>query len=222
MSLNANLPNGSRGWSRSSATAALFAGLVISSVAQDEGFAHRFYFTANLGASIPADTKIKSTDAFIGSGTIGFDPGLRLDVGFGYYITDWLSTELETGILANVTHLADEAGGSDGVGFFQVPVLANLVCHIPTRSRFRPFVGVGFGGVANELEDYDLFSGRSDSDFGIAWQALAGCRYQLSSKVDLGVGYKYLGTSERTFDSFDIKMKGIHTHSLTASVLVRF
>lgn len=214
--------NSSRGWRCCSKIAALLAGLASAACAQEEGLARKFYFTANLGASMPGETTVKSTDLFIESGKIKFDTGVRLDVGFGYYITDWLSVELDSGILINFTHLKDDFDESGDLGFYQIPVLANLIYHIPTRSRFRPFVGAGIGGVQSQLVDYDLFSGGSDSDFGLAWQALAGCRYQLSSKVDLGIAYKYLATTDRTFDSFGLKMKGTHTHSLTASVLLKF
>lgn len=214
--------NSSRSLRCCSAIAALLAGLAATAVAQDEGLARKFYFTANLGASMPVETTVKSTDFFIPSGTIKFDTGVRLDVGFGYYITDWLSAELDSGILINRIR-EDDGFASGNYTYNQIPILANLIYHIPTRSRFRPFVGAGFGGVESQLENYDFWSGGpSDSDFGLAWQALAGCRYQLSSKVDLGVAYKYLGTSDRTFDTLGLKMKGTHTHSLTASVSMKF
>ena len=202
----------------------ILALLLLSStcaLAEEQESAGKFYFTANLGGSVAQDTTIKSTDAFITSGTIQFSAGGRLDVGFGYYITDWLSAELETGFLINLTKLEDELSSGD-VAYYQIPILANLIYHIPTRSRFHPFIGAGFGGVESQLVNNDWISGRSADDFGLAWQGMAGCRYQLSSKIDLGVAYKYLGTSDRTFDSFVITMKGTQTHSSTASFSMKF
>lgn len=214
--------NSSCGWRCCPAVAALLASLASPACAQDQGLARKFYFTANLGASMPGDTTVKSSDLPIESGTIKFGPGMRLDVGFGYDITDRLSAELDTGILISPVHGDDDAAAGNFT-YNQIPILANLIYHIPTRSRFRPFFGAGFGGVESQLVDYDfLSSGGSGSDFGLAWQALAGCRYQLSSRVDLGVAYKYLGTTDRTFDSLGLKMNGTHTHSLTASVLLKF
>ena len=113
----------------------ILALLLLSStcaLAEEQESTGRFYFTANLGASLPQDTTIKSTDAFVQSGTIQFSPGGRLDVGFGYYFTDWLSAELETGFLINLTKLEDELSSGD-VACYQIPILANLICHIPTR-----------------------------------------------------------------------------------------
>ena len=131
--------------------------------------------------------------------------------------------ELETGILVNYTDsIGSNGGGSYELFFYQIPVLANVVCRIPNRSRFKPFIGAGVGGVDTHLEDNSYFSYRSDSDFGLAWQGVAGVRYQLGSKWELGLIYKYLGTTDRSFDAFNAKMDGTQTHSVSVSVLFKF
>ena len=78
------------------------------------------------------------------------------------------------------------------------------------------------GGVATELSDYDLFYGRRADNFGFAWQAFAGVRYELGSKWELGVVYKYRATTERYFDAFNAQMEGAQTQSLSVSMLFKF
>jgi opacity protein-like surface antigen len=141
------------------------------------------------------------------SGRVKFTPGGRLDSGFGYHLTD---------------SVGGNGGGGDGLGFYQLPVLANVVFRLPTRSRFKPFIGAGVGGVLTRLDDGNLFHTHSDEDFGFAGQGFAGVRYQLSSKVELGLIYKCLGTTKRFFDSFGVRMEGSQTQSLSASVSVKF
>ena len=191
--------------------------------ADEETIAGRFYFSASLGSTFIEDTTLKSSDLFLQSGRVKFTPGGRVDFGFGYHITEWLAAELETGIAINFTDsIGGNGGGGDGLGFYQIPVLANVVYRIPTRSPFKPFIGAGVGGVETQLEDNDLFDGRSANDFGLAWQGFAGVRYQLSSKVELGVVYKYLGATERSFGAFNAKMEGTQTHSVSASISLKF
>src|SRR4030095_15117168 len=138
----------------------------------------RFYFTADLGASFIQDTKVKSSDPFIQSGKVQFDPGAQLDVKIGYNVTDWLAAELETGIRVNPTGSIENELGSNDFLYYQVPILVNLLYQVPTRSRFRPFVGAGIGGVATSLESTDWLYGTSDDASGLGWQGILGARYQ--------------------------------------------
>jgi opacity protein-like surface antigen len=181
-----------------------------------------FYFSTDLGASFIQDTTVKSSDPSILSGKMKFGTGARFDVGLGYQFGS-LAVEFDTGILGSSTDgLENEFGSGSDFTFYQVPFLVNFLWQIPTRSRFHPFVGAGFGGVETVLEDYDLFYGTSDSTFGFGWQGIAGCTYQISSSVDLGVRYKYLGVADQSFDFLNLKMDGTHTHSLMFLVSVKF
>ncbi len=85
-----------------------------------------------------------------------------------------MAVELEIGLAVNLMDSIASSGGSgSGLAFYQIPTLANLVLHLPTNSRFKPLIGAGIGGMATQLEDYDLFYGRCDGDFGFAWQGFA-------------------------------------------------
>jgi len=189
---------------------------------EQEALRPRPYFSVDLGASFVQGTTLKSSGAFIQSGKMKFDPGAQFDVAFGSQFGS-LAVEFETGIIANSTSsIQDEFGGGGDFAFYQVPFLVNFYYHIPTRSRFHPFVGVGVGGVASILENYDLFYGSSDDTFGFGCQGLAGCTYQITRTMDLGLRYKYLGVADRTFDSLDLKMGWTHTHSVTAYFSLKF
>ncbi len=209
---------------RAASCSALAACLLLAAAtvtAQDHERAGRFYVTADFGASIIQDTTLKSSTLNFDNQTITFDTGARFNVGVGYHFTDWLAAEVETGMAFNRT---ESVSGyfTDSLDYIQIPFMANAVFRLPTRSRWQPFAGVGLGGVATQLADSNFTYGQSDEDFGFAWQAFAGCRYQISSKVELGLTYRYLGTTEHDFDSFGIKMEGTHTHSFMASIVVRF
>ena len=195
--------------------------------ADEETVAGRFYWSASLGATWIGNTTLTSSDISIfnplKSGQVKFSPGGQTDFEFGYHITEWLAAELETGIAINFT---DSVGGNgdsgNGLGFYQIPILANVVFRLPTHSRFKPFIGLGVGGVATQLSDNDLFYSRSADDFGLAWQGFAGVRYELGPKWELGVVYKYRATTERYFDAFNAQMEGTQTQSLSVSMLFKF
>lgn len=203
--------------------AASLFGLSPTVRADEENLAGKFYFSASLGGSWIGSTTLTSADSFLNSGRVRFTPGGRLDAGFGYHLTEWLAAELETGIAINFTDRVEDNGSSgDGLGFYQLPLLANVVFRLPTHSRFKPFIGAGVGGVLTQLDDSNLFYSHSDEDFGFAWQGFAGVRYELNSTVELGLVYKCLGTTERSFGSFSVRMEGTDTQSLSVSVSVKF
>src|SRR5262245_33824276 len=56
------------------------------------------YFSADLGASFIQDTTVKSSDPFIRSGKVKFDPGVRFDAALGCQFGS-LAVEVETGIV---------------------------------------------------------------------------------------------------------------------------
>src|SRR3954453_7519769 len=108
----------------------LLVGLPSLLAANEFPVAERFYFNASGGAAYIADTTLQSTDPFLQSGRVRFTPGGRVDFDFDYHITGWLATEIEAGMAFNLTDTVGNSG-SDGEGliFYQVPILASLVCH---------------------------------------------------------------------------------------------
>ena len=61
------------------------------------------------------------------------------------------------------------------------------------------------------------------SDFGPAVQALAGVKYQLSDKWELGLGYKYLAAlSEKLGGDIGDRLSTVNNHSISLSVTYHF
>ncbi len=179
--------------------------------------AGRFYFTAHGGVAWLENVAYRN-DA--GSGTLWFDPGARLDVAGGYLLTPALGVEVETGITYN------RARGFVGTGFFdedsvylvQIPLLANLNWRIPTRWRLKPFISAGLGGVYTQLQDWSFLSDESSHDFTFGFQGAAGLRYQINARTELGLAYKFMGTTDHQLEHMD----GTRSHSVLFSFSMKF
>ena len=179
--------------------------------------AGRFYFTADAGAVWLENVGFRNS---AGSGTFRFDPGFRLDVAGGYQFTPSLSVEVETGLTINrVRTFTSDFSEEDSVYLLQVPLLANVTCRIPTRSPLKPFLGAGVGGVHTSLENWSLFSDEfNGEDFTFGFQGFAGLRWQISEKTELGLAYKFLGTTDHSLEH----MEGTRSHSAVISFAIRF
>jgi len=179
---------------------------------------------AVVGAQVASDGKPKAK----------FDPGFRVDLAGGYNISDAFALELEVGVLYNPFDIKGDLDGRIEVdnisyGYFhsggkikdldlwQIPMLINGVYTFQTDSKFKPFLGVGVGGIFT-IMDGDAIS--SESDFTFAYQGMAGLNYELSECVDLGLAYKFLGTLDQEFD--DVETDPILSHSFLLSLTWRF
>ena len=184
------------------------------------------YFNLNVGGVIQQDLKVKEALGLpVSGGKITFDPGFRFDVSGGYSFYDTVRVGLETGWLYNsinelksggLTLSPNAAFGSD-VSYWQVPILGNVIFTPPTRSIFRPYIGAGVGGVASIIEGSAI---NTESDFTFAYEGIAGFAFAIAPQMDFGVGYKFLGTLDHTFDT--IKTREAYSHSILASFTFRF
>ena len=117
------------------------------------------------------------------------DAGFHLSLVGGYRFHRRWAVELHTGYLHNVL---PESVVDDG--FFietyeedtltQIPIVANLVYHFVTSSRFEPYLGAGIGVVNGANED--------DSGFDGAVEFIAGVRYELGKTTALGLSYRFI------------------------------
>jgi OmpA-OmpF porin, OOP family len=152
--------------------------------------------------------------------------GTRLDLMAGYNFSESLALELETGFLYNPINTLTTSGVFFGVPFtedtpldlnlWQVPLLANVVYTIPLHSNFKPFIGAGAGGIWSIISG----EGSTEYDFTFAFQGLAGVKYVLSDRADIGVVYKFLGTLSHDFG--DVKTDPFYTSSILAIFTLRF
>ena|SRR5664279_1508591 len=177
----------------------------------------QFYFAANGGVSWVGQLGFKDAS---GSGTLKFDPGIRLDMAGGYQFTPWLAAELETGIIFNNASTTSKDGADkNDLYMTQVPLMANVTCQVPLASRLHPFLGAGVGAVKTSLENSNWLSNQqSGNDTTFAYQGFAGIRYEINSRMELGLEYKFFGTAEHKFEG----LGGTRTQSLALSFLIRF
>lgn len=202
------------------------------------------YFKLDAGLSLVQDIKVKngSLDDFnsiapeygVGVDKVKFkmDPGFRFDLVGGYNISEAFALELEAGVLFNAVDAIRVSGsvdGSSGSGevdlddldldmyLWQFPILINGVYTFQTGSKFKPFLGVGVGGIFTVMDGDET---GSECDFTFAYQGMAGLNYELSEWVDLGLTYKFLGTLDQEFD--DVETDPILSHSFLLSLTWRF
>ena len=178
------------------------------------------YLNVDAGVAIEKDITSKTT-----GGKISFDPGVRFGVSGGYRFNESVALELETGLIYNSI---DKVGGvpltvfGQNADWYQVPILANVIYHIPIADKFHAFVGAGAGAVVSTVNIESGPFSMDDSDVTFGYQILAGVTYAINEKMDVGVGYKFLGTADHEFDSFVGLNDSTQTHSLLATFNVRF
>lgn len=160
---------------------------------------------------------------------VTFGTGARLDCQVGYNFTTNWAVELDTGVIIvpveNSVFL-----GTDfmNVDFVEVPIMANVIYTRPFGRHFSAYVGGGVGGAFSNYNND--FGGSTEGDTTFAYQGLAGLKYRFNERWDLGLTYKFLGTtqhdlgsgldSNRNFTEFT--SNGTKTHSVLLTLTCRF
>ncbi len=152
----------------------------------------KLYFGFDGGAALQQG--ITLSDSVGDSEQVAFDPGARLDMEMGYNLAPNWAVELELGLIISPVKYS-YALGTDymGVNLVQFPVLVNVIYSRPLGHHFSVYAGGGVGGVFSHYEDEYGDTTPSASAFG--YQGVAGVKYALNQRWDLGVGYKILGTA---------------------------
>ncbi|MGH8024313.1 MAG: acyloxyacyl hydrolase [Limisphaerales bacterium] len=130
--------------------------------------------------------------------SVSSHPGVRGDVLAGYAWAlgqEWsIAAELETGLLYNSLSTATSRGQSVAVGgtLADVPLLAHAVLRWQFHPHWIAYAGAGAGGAFSSLHissapaNYGLNGIQSN----VAWQAMAGVRYQFGSN-EIGLGFEH-------------------------------
>jgi opacity protein-like surface antigen len=197
-----------------------------------------YYFRADAGLALVGDSKgeeITGTDFIGGDDHIVFREGIRFGVAPGVNLTEWLGLELETGVIYNEL---DSVNISSGTGsfkeialgngshkamgdFIQVPMIANAVFRWPGGGKFKPFVGVGAGGVFERLTVKKIGTNvgtYSEGNFAMGQQLFAGVTWDLPFG-DLLVGYKLMNAWNPSADG---DFPSVLTHTLQVGLQVHF
>ena len=185
-----------------------------------------FYFSVDAGGILMQHLIVNN----VGGQRVSADPGFRTDFAFGYNFSPFFATEIETGVIANQLDTSSGAipfylGGNNYL--YQVPILANFILKAPLRYGIKPYIGAGAGGVASTLYLDSNFNGyTSDTDFTFAYQGLAGVKWSINRHMELGIGYKFLGTLDHTWfgnnPALVTQTGNVYTHSIMASFTWRF
>lgn len=169
------------------------------------------------------------SDSIGDSETVTFDPGARLDCQLGYNFTRNWAAELEVGlIISPVKHSLILGTDFMDVDDTELPVMVNVIYTRPLGHHFSAYIGGGVGGVFSEYSDE--FGDTTPSDSAFAFQGMAGIKYVINDRWDLGVAYKFLGTTEHDvgpgFDSnenaTEFKSDGTMTHSVLVALTCKF
>ncbi len=183
--------------------ALLLSGSRVSAQSSDR----KSYLDLDAGMALQQDVTIEET----GGAKLGFAPGFRLDVSEGLHLSDCWRAEVQVGFIYNgVDSIARESLEGEGLGYLQMPLIANAIYRLPLHGPIRADIGAGFGGVYGILWQ-DIFA--SDG-FSFAYQGILGVKYAVNEGFELGVCYKLLGTFEHELGG--VKVDGALSHSILA------
>jgi len=194
--------------------AVLTTALVLPAGAADTGL----YFNADAGANWAQDADISVGG---GSGNLKTDIGFRFSAGVGYNLNKNWGVEFDTGWVWNSIDKIKDSGGStsfDDSSFSHIPFMVNVIYRYPLGAKFETYIGGGVGGAYSVLDIDEDFAKDDDGDVVFAWQAIAGVRYNISETMSVGVGYKYLGTTEGKYDieGESVKIDSVNNHTFGA------
>ena len=185
---------------------------------------------------------------------VSVNPGIRFNLPIGYRPAEWFAVEFAPGIIWNSlntttfgyqgTLLDPEnnpvAGDSGSLaiktqgGYYQVPLVVNLIFRIPTGTPWTPYLGGGIGASFNYLNvtnyQYDpaglneSISSTDGSCWSLAYQAIGGFDYQINENVSLGAKYIFTGTGNQNFggDLNGLNLKGSFSQSALLNCTIKF
>jgi opacity protein-like surface antigen len=175
------------------------------------------YFAFEAGTALQQDITIKDS----GGAKASFDPGFRFDMalGVGSRRPNSWGAEFEAGLTYNSMKPNTDLG-LEGLDFYEIPMMLNVIYTLPIHGPVTAYVGAGIGGV------YGIFAGSGTSFLGFStdltfgYQGIAGVRYSFADKWDIGLAYKFLGTTDHDMGGF--KSDGTMTHSFLATLTLKF
>ena len=192
----------------------------------------RLYLGFDAGVALLQDVTI--SDNFGDSEKVTFDPGVRLDMMLGYQFTENWAAEIEFGLIANQVKQSYMLGTDYmSVTYLQLPILLNGIYTLPLNKSksCSVYFGAGVGGVFSQYTNE--YGDQTPGDTAFAYQGMAGFRWAINRQWELGLGYKFLGTTESdvgsgvAYDGYtctptEFKSDGTMTHSILATLTYRF
>jgi OOP family OmpA-OmpF porin len=187
--------------------------------------ANQLYVGADGGGAFQQSVSIRDNSGFNSSGgDVKFDTGWRAEGYVGYNFCKYFSTELDGGLIYNrINAVGNQQGTSAHLD--EVPILLNGVFTWPI-GRLKPYVGIGVGASIETFDGSNItpVGTYRSTDVTFAYQGEAGLEYSLTRHIDLGVAYKFVGTTDQkwTDDSISLKTNGTMTHTILGTLTFRF
>ena len=136
--------------------------------------------------------------------SLKMNPGFAVHGGLGQRFLPWLSAEMEGGFYYNDVDEAHSASGTRSFNgsLMQVPILLNVIVHLPEKHPVVPFAGAGFGARINWLDLDDSVSlgdagvvelEDSSTETSLAYQAFAGLRFNVRPDAAFFLVYRFNG-----------------------------
>ena len=133
---------------------------------------------------------------FAAGGDFGYDFGrVRLDGELVYR----RATTLQTRIAAGGSNFPTLTGQTTPIGdVAALAGMANVIVDLLPHSRWTPYVGAGVGGARIALENYQALGVTfvNQGSWQLAYQGIAGLRYQGSPAISLSLDYRYFATTD--------------------------
>ncbi|MBI1213795.1 MAG: outer membrane beta-barrel protein [Alphaproteobacteria bacterium] len=147
--------------------------------------------------------------------TASFDTGWAVLATVGYAFHNHFRLEGEVGyrhnkidtVLARFSSTTGIAGDLD-----ELSLMANVIYDIQLGSKTTLSLGVGAGADRAKLDTTANFF--DDEDWGFAYQGIVGLAYNLSSKTQLTLNYRYFRVNDLSFDGA-LGLAAINTDDVT-------
>ena len=198
--------------------------------------ASKLYVKANGGVAFQQDIALKTQINPV-PGDMKFDTGFRAGAVLGYQLNRSFAAELESGIIQNnVNYIGVQTLSSYGANatLDEIPLLVNGVYTPACKWHLKPYIGVGLGTVIGIFDSSRVtglyFTGPGgtttyhSTDVTFAYQAEVGLNYMLGRHVTLGLAYKFMGTTDHSWqdNNTPLKTDGTMTHAIEATLTFRF
>lgn len=150
------------------------------------------------------------------------DDSWFVEGGLGCRITPYFRADVTIGY-RDGQHLSTSFNDLDA-DFSAVTGMVNAYWDIANFGGITPYVGVGLGASANRLSDINLPVGQSSNTrIDFAYALMAGVSVDLSERVTLDAGYRYIDLgSARAKGADPIKVKNLDSHDIRVGLRYNF
>jgi opacity protein-like surface antigen len=183
----------------------------------------KLYLNADIGPTYFPDTPTRLATPPYASfstskGVMKNQTGIRSDLALGYNLGERWSVEAEGGVIWSPS---PEASDSD---FYQIPIMVNVLYHIPLSKSFRAYLGGGVGETEGfwdgevRTASFHTPIHLSADDWSFSYGAEAGVKYAPSQHLEVGLGYKFIGVAGYDWTLTDVSDPSLKDRLTTGTV----